>query len=100
MAALRPLELRFTARSHAHLENIYEYIRERNPSAARGVMQRIRKAIEMLCYFPEAGRIGGSPGTREWVVAGLPYIIVYEVTDNPSLIVLGVFHGAQENREI
>ena len=100
MAALRPLDLCVTERAHAHLEGIYEYISERNPVAARQVMHRIRKATEMLCYFPEAGRSGRSPGTREWVVTGLPYIIVYELSDHPALIVLGVFHGAQDKREM
>ena len=52
----------------------------------------------MLCDFPEAGRPGRSSGTRELTVRGLPYIIVYEVnTERPEeLLVLGVFHGAQD----
>jgi len=43
------------------------------------------------------GHEGGAPGTREWVVRGLPYIIVYEVREqNEELVVLAVFHGARE----
>jgi plasmid stabilization system protein ParE len=34
------------------------------------------------------------------LVTGLPYIIVYEVADERTLTILGVFHGAQEKGEI
>jgi len=54
----------------------------------------------MLSYFPEAGRLGESEGTREWVVGGLPYIMVYQVSNEPALTVLGVFHAAQGERKI
>jgi toxin ParE1/3/4 len=44
------------------------------------------------------GRAGRVEGTHEWVVRGLPYIIVYEIgtTDPDEIVVLGVFHGAQD----
>jgi toxin ParE1/3/4 len=46
------------------------------------------------------GRIGRVPDTHEWVVRGLPYIIVYEVgvTVPDEVVILAVFHPAQ-NRE-
>jgi toxin ParE1/3/4 len=46
------------------------------------------------------GHAGRVSGTHEWVVRGLPYIIVYEigVPELDEVLVLGVFHGAQ-NRE-
>jgi toxin ParE1/3/4 len=44
------------------------------------------------------GRLGGAEGTHEWVVRGLPYILVYEIdmTDPDEIVILGVFHGAQD----
>ena len=100
MAALRPLE-RFTERAEAHLQAIRDYIHKDNPSAAQRVGRAIHAAAEMLRYFPEAGRRGASVGTREWVVRGLPYIIVYEVmpAEQPILVILGVFHGARDDRK-
>jgi plasmid stabilization system protein ParE len=100
VAAIRPLELRFTLRAHQQLQSIFNYIHDRNPAAARSVARRIRFASEMLSYFPEAGRLGESEGTREWVVRGLPYIMVYQVSNEPALTVLGVFHAAQGERKI
>ena len=41
---------------------------------------------------------GRSEGTREWVVRGYPYILVYEVgfATPETIMILGVFHGAQD----
>ena len=89
-------------RAEAHLESILDYIHKDNPAAAQRVGRAIRMAAEMLRYFPEAGRRGRLTGTREWVVRGLPYIIVYELMpeEHPILAILGVFHGAQDERKI
>jgi toxin ParE1/3/4 len=95
---MRPLRLRFSARTLAHIAQIHGYIEERNPRAATAVVDRIRAAAELLAEFPHIGREGREPGTREWVVRGLPYIIVYELgpSDSNDLIVLAVYHGAME----
>jgi len=92
------MTLRYSARARAHLNAIHEYIHERNPSAAARVGARIREAAELLDIFPYAGRVGRSMDTRELVVPGLPYILVYEVdpTDHVNVTVLGVFHCAQD----
>jgi hypothetical protein len=41
------------------------------------------------------GRAGIVSGTREWLVTGLPYIIVYEPPADREELMLGVYHGAQ-----
>jgi plasmid stabilization system protein ParE len=80
----------------AQLIAIQEYISERNPAAAIRVGVSIREAADVLRFFPYAGRAGRSAGTREWVVRGYPYLLVYEVnTDSDEIMILGVFHGAQ-----
>jgi toxin ParE1/3/4 len=49
--------------------------------------------VELLKDLPNAGRAGTAEGTREWVVRGMPYIIVYELREEiGELHVLGVFH--------
>lgn len=69
----------------------------RTTRAAKGVIARILDAIERLGEFPGLGHAGKVPGTREWVVRGLPYIIVYEIDLKlPLLTVLAVFHGARD----
>jgi addiction module RelE/StbE family toxin len=90
------MRLRYTADALAHLQSIFAFIDERNPAAARRVIADIRAAAERLRGFPALGRNGQQVGTREWVVQGSPYILVYEVGALVNeVVILGVFHGAQ-----
>jgi len=43
------------------------------------------------------GHKGALSGTREFVVPGLPYIIVHRIENGneATLVILGVYHGAQ-----
>ena len=88
---------RLTRRAHRHLETIAEYIAEHSPAAARQVGERLREIIDLLGVFPYIGRPGVLTGTREMVVPGLPYIVVYRVVadDGATVEILGVYHGAQ-----
>jgi plasmid stabilization system protein ParE len=98
VATLRPLSLRYSARARAQLISIQEYIHDRNPAAAIRVGSAIREAGEILRYFPYCGRVGRSAETREWVVQGLPYVLVYEVGAG-EIMILGVFHAAQDREK-
>lgn len=54
-------------------------------------------APERLGRFPHMGHLGRAPGTLEWLVPGLPYIVVYRIDDDADVIdVISVFHGAQD----
>jgi toxin ParE1/3/4 len=69
------------------------------PAAAKAVVDRLFSSTELLTSFPFMGHAGRDPGTFEWVVPRLPYIVVYEVDRaRGEVIVTAVFHGAQ-NRE-
>ncbi|WP_420237115.1 type II toxin-antitoxin system RelE/ParE family toxin [Telmatobacter bradus] len=74
------------------LEAIHAYIAEENPSAARKIAQIICSAAEKLADFPELGRAGRVTGTRELVVAGTAYIVVYARVEN-ELWLVNVLHG-------
>jgi len=52
-------------------------------------------SVEQLAIFPEIGRIGRLPGTRELPLPSLPYLIVYEV-GAAAVTILAVFHGARD----
>lgn len=88
------MKLRFTARARRHLNDIAAYIFERNPNAARAVGSRIREVAELLTDLPYLGREGTLPDTREMIVPGLPYVIVYRI-ETDTVDILGVYHGAQ-----
>ena len=90
------MKVRYTLEALLHISAIHAFIDHRNPAAATRVVARLRQAADDLDNFPEKGRPGAVGGTRECVVKGLPYIIVYEITpEADELAILGVYHGAQ-----
>ena len=65
--------------------------------AALEMIRRIRRRIHLLATagLQSMGRPGLDSGTRELVEP--PYIVVYEIhEDRDEIVVLAVFHGAQE----
>ncbi|HEY7330459.1 MAG TPA: type II toxin-antitoxin system RelE/ParE family toxin [Gemmataceae bacterium] len=77
------------------LRQVHARIAADNPEAARKVVKRIQQAVERLADFPESGRLGQVAGTRELVVPGLPYLVVYRV-GKESVEILRVFHTSQD----
>jgi len=91
------MNVRFTLEALTHTATIHSYIEGRSPVAAAHVVQRIFADVDRLAEFPHIGHVGAVPGTYEWTVRGLPYIIVHEIDDEKNdLIVLGIFHGGQD----
>ena len=70
------------------------YIGGRNPAAAIDVGDVIESSVNRLADFPESGRPGRVSGTRELIVTGTPFIVVYRI-ESSALVVLRVLHGAQ-----
>jgi toxin ParE1/3/4 len=90
------MKLRFTLEALDHIAAIRFYIEAKSARAAAHIVDRIFTDCDRLSEFPEIGHVGMAPGTFEWTVAGLPYIIVRQVdAKKDEIIVLGVFHGAQ-----
>lgn len=58
-------------------------------------MLHILEAIEYLARYPSMGRVGRVPKTRELVVSGAPFIVVYQVRQQ-ILFVLRVLHAARK----
>jgi plasmid stabilization system protein ParE len=50
-----------------------KYLADRNPSAAAGVVERMRTARLALADYPQIGTLGLIPGTRRLVVG--PYVL-------------------------
>jgi addiction module RelE/StbE family toxin len=79
------------------LDRIYEWIAKDRPRSANSVIDRILESAERLGHFPNMGHVGRLPGTYEWVVPELPYILVYTInTNDDEVAVAAVFHGAQD----
>ena len=70
-----------------------EYIEVENPRAAARLIEQIQASINRLRVFPLMGRPGFRPTTRELVISGTPYIVVYLV-QGETVSILAVIHGA------
>lgn len=73
---------------------IYDYIEADSASAAADLDDRLMQRIHGLRDFPNSGRPGRVEETRELVVAGTPYVVVYSVGGD-AIRILRILHGAQ-----
>jgi addiction module RelE/StbE family toxin len=87
--------VRWTRGALADLVAIGRYIEQDSPQAARTVVNRVELAGNRLGEFPERGRAGRVEGTRELVIPGLPFIVVYRAALG-EVELLTVVHGARQ----
>lgn len=78
----------------ADRDQIFTHIETDNPRAAAHIDERIVLSARRLMEFPESGRLGRIPGTRELVIPRTPYIAAYVVLTD-KVRILRVLHGAQ-----
>jgi toxin ParE1/3/4 len=76
------------------LDEIVRYIALDSVNAALRTQDRIEQAIGRLEEMPRVGRPGRVVGTRELVVTGTPYIVIYLVSDD-EIGLSRIIHGAQ-----
>ena len=77
------------------LQSAGEYIAEENPKAAGRIASRVQEAVEYLEDQPNMGRPGRLEGTRELVVSGTPFIVVYWMREG-AVQILRVLHHARK----
>jgi toxin ParE1/3/4 len=58
-------------------------------------MRSLCDAVSCLKTYPNRGRAGKKPGTRELVVRSSPYVVVYQVSGE-IVYVARILHGAQK----
>jgi toxin ParE1/3/4 len=79
------MKLVWSPTGERNLDLIWEFIAQDNLNAA----DRIRK------MHPRMGRSGRARGTRELIVSGTPYLLIYRVSET-EVEIARVLHGAQE----
>jgi len=89
------VRVRWLPGARANLLAIAEYIAQHNQMAAYAVYEEILRQIGRLAEHPRVGRPGRIKGTRELVVSGMPYIVVYRASVN-DVTILRILHGAQQ----
>lgn len=84
----------WTAPALRDLTAVRAYIATDNLPAADRQIERVLAAVGGLLRFPEFGRPGRRPATRELVVGRTAYLVAYRVRGD-SIEILRVLHGRQ-----
>jgi addiction module RelE/StbE family toxin len=88
--------LLWTEPARDDLREIFRFIRQDNPVAARNLIRELRQKVERLARFPLSGRdVPELPdaGLREVIVGN--YRVVYRVVSN-TVEILTVVHGRRK----
>ena len=93
------MRVKWLRRALLNLDHEANYIAQDNPRAAAEFVLHLRDSALMLGEQPNLGRPGRIPGTRELVVANLPYILPYRVRSD-TVEILRVFHTSRKWPEI
>lgn len=89
------MRLSWSRRAHHDVDAIEDYIAQDNPVAALEVRDKIEAQVKLLRQHPRLGRVGRVKGTRELVISGLPYIVIY-VIQRSGIQIARLLHGAQQ----
>jgi len=89
------MQIKWTRRALADLDNAFEYIFQDDPNAALSVVDRIEDSIANLSRHPEIGRKGRVTSTRELVIPQTPYLVSYRVKAE-QVEILAILHGKRK----
>ncbi len=84
------MQIVWTEQAISDLAEIEDYIAHDKPKASERVANHLLSSVEHLAAFPQLGRPGRRPGTRELIIA--PYVITYRLRPD-RLEILSVWHG-------
>lgn len=67
-----------------------------DPDALVALLQQFDEAAHRLARFPYLGRVGTVAGTRELVLSGTPYLLVYRI-DETKVLILDIRHSSRKD---
>jgi toxin ParE1/3/4 len=88
--------IEWTEQAIRQLDQAHDYIALSNSEeVANRIAQQIVTSVQQLATFPMSGRSERVPGTRALVISNTPFIAAYAI-DQDRIVVLAVYHGAQQ----
>ncbi len=87
------MRIKWAPEARRQVHEIWHYIALDDPKAAERTVTRLVAAVEKLIHFPHLGR-PGREGSRELVVAGTHFIVVYRL-EGEEIKIGTVVHGAR-----
>ena len=85
------MQLKWLRRALDELDEAAAYVAQDNPQIAGEMYWHIKRRIEVLRQFPELGRPGRVPGTRELVIDRFPFLVPYRIVGS-EVQILRIFH--------
>ena len=89
------MRMRRTEPALADIEHIHAWIEPHGEQSATRLVTRLRERAESLASLPKQGRPGRIDGTRELVIAGTDYLILYRLRDD-AVELLRIVHTRQK----
>jgi toxin ParE1/3/4 len=89
------MKIRWLEDSIKDLTALRQYIAQENPAAASRVAKRIIQSVNLLLDQPGIGRAGRVPNSRELVVTGTPFLVLYRIKNN-TIEILRILHSAMQ----
>jgi toxin ParE1/3/4 len=91
--------IKWTRQALSNLDAAIHYIAADNPGNAQQVARKIWDSIQLLRQQPGMGRPGRVPGTRELIIADLPFIVPY-AEHNGEIVILRIMHTSMKWPEL
>ena len=88
------MRIRFTPRARGDLDDIFQYLNPRSPTAARNVMSAIYTAVGFITEFPFGSEATDDPNIRINVVHRYRYKIFYKIADE-GIEILHIRHSSR-----
>lgn len=88
------MKVRYTDTALGELEDIFRYLFERNPAAAKAVAARVKDIAALLAEYPFFGHESDAPGVRVASLVRYPFLIFYTVSAD-EIVILHVRHAAR-----
>lgn len=86
------MRIAWAPEARRQIADIWHFIALDDPAAADRMVTRLLVAVEKLLRFPQLGR-PGREGSRELVVGGTHFVVVYRV-EGEEIKIGSVVHGA------
>lgn len=93
------MQLKWTDLAARDLDHIETYIAtENSPAVAIDIVLTVINTAELVLFSnPRVGRPGRVRDTRELVIDGIPFLLVYRIVDRIEQVqILRVLHDAQQ----
>jgi toxin ParE1/3/4 len=88
------MKIKISPKAAQDIDAIYNYIKSQNQIAAPQVIRNIKETFFYIEKYPNIGRKGRLPETREYIMPSLPYFIAYRVTSK-NLEILRIYHTSR-----